>query len=305
MKVRIYRRTKLGLVALCVMASLSVHAEFIMRPDGEVIEGTVLRLSGDLMEIERSDGSIERLTKKDVKLIFFGTAAEARAFQQEQDVHEEAAVQTGEPRTLRLSPSWERTPVNVDDPAVEDFEKLVSPYVDPSPRITFHEFPEMAPGIPFMAERRQLEQMHGWRFQTEAIIRCPAFPPSSFKFYKYAGDFEGGYNELLLMTDLADQVVGAQWVNDHPDEFEPLEIDWSDMWEFFNFVQMRKKSGSRAQVGFRVEDHGRVLCIDSGVRQHERERYGGYEYKLREKVRLCVPREILALMRYHIEQQRR
>lgn len=288
---------------LSIVGASFAPAEFIQTRSGNIVEGVILRSSGDLMEVERPDGTIRRYHKKDIKFIFFGSPEELMNEHAPGADPEPEPVMQGEPKTLKMSSSWDM-PIPSADPAVlANFKKLLAPYAQSEPRRTYTEFPEIAMGIPFMTTRREIESRHPFMFLAEAVIMSPAFPDRSFKYYKYRGDFDDGYNELLLITDLAEQVVAVQFVNESPAPDEELPVDYTDMWNYYNFVQMRKTSGSKSQAGFRVEDQGHVLCIHSGMRQIERERYGGYAHRLREKVRLYIPKSFASLLLHHLENQ--
>ena len=102
------------------------------------------------------------------------------------------------------------------------------------------------------------------RINSKNKMASSGFPVSSLYHYGFAGQYEGGYNQLYIVTDSADQVVSIQLVAEHPRGDIP-NVKYDD-WHVYNFVNARHKSLSTLQIGYSIHDKSDTLVIDSVLR---------------------------------------
>ena len=167
---------------------------------------------------------------------------------------------------------------------------------------------------------------------TRSAMTCAAFPPDSFFFHEFSGNYEDGFKRLYLITDYADQVVGVQ-LQDNTSKAErwfPYTGSYSADWGLYNFVNNRKKANSNWMVGVYVCKGGQaimgyppsqvmmqqaaagqaganegVIRVDTELFSITRDRYNILtDEKSRERVRLLLAQPVVDLMLYVVQQAR-
>ena len=167
---------------------------------------------------------------------------------------------------------------------------------------------------------------------SRSVMTCAAFPADSFFFHAFPGNYEDGFNQLFLITDYANQVVGLQW-QDNTSRAERWFPEYtglySEEWSLYNFVNDRKKGNSNWLVGFYVCQGAKTIMgypprttpinaptgINEGVVRVDSDLFSvtrsqAYYYtcttdsKSRERNRLLLAQPIVDLMLYIAQKSR-
>ncbi len=96
-------------------------------------------------------------------------------------------------------------------------------------------------------------------------VTTPGLPASSFSAHGFTGIFAGGFNRLNIVTDLADQVVSMQLVDDNPRQ-RSSDITDTNGYHTYNFVNGRSKGTNELVVKHQVVKDGAlrgVVVVDS------------------------------------------
>ncbi len=122
----------------------------------------------------------------------------------------------------------------------------------------YADIPYLAP----LAEAKKRLKLEGMT-STKTKVTCPGLPIGSFSSNSFSGVFEGGYNRLCLITDLADQLVSVQFVEDTPRQ-RSKEV--TDLFGFhtYNFVSARTKGTDNLIIKHEiVEGTPGVVVVES------------------------------------------
>ena len=185
--------------------------------------------------------------------------------------------------------------------------------------------------ITYLMPVQEAKQLLGLGSSSRSVLTCAAFPADSFFGHAFPGNYEDGFNQLYLITDYANQVVGVQlqdntsrgerWFPDYPGVY-------SAEWSLYNFVNDRKKGNSNWLIGFYVCQGARtvmgyppragpmfiqaptgvnegVVRVDSDLFSITRNRYDmTTDAKSRERNRLLLAQPVVDLMLYIAQKSR-
>ena len=101
--------------------------------------------------------------------------------------------------------------------------------------LLYADIPYLAP----LAEAKKRLKLEGTT-GTRSKVSSPGLPADSFWCHTFSGVFEGGYNRLCLITDLADQLVSIQFVEDAPRQ-KSKEVTDTFGFHTYNFISGRTK----------------------------------------------------------------
>ena len=112
--------------------------------------------------------------------------------------------------------------------------------------VLFGDVPFLAP-LSLAKKRLQLDGI----MATVSKVNCPGLPIGSFSSQSFSGVFAGGFNRLNLITDLADQVVSIQLVDENPRQ---RATDFTDTggYHTYNFINGRSKGNPDLVVKHQV-----------------------------------------------------
>lgn len=183
--------------------------------------------------------------------------------------------------------------------------------------------------LPYLMPVREAKKALGLGISTRSSMTCPAFPPDSFFFHEFSGNFEDGFNRLYLITDYADQVVGLQWQDNTSkgERWFPHPDSYSADWNLYNFVNNRRKANANWLVGGYVcrgrqtilghpprggQDAAGETGVNEGVIRVDSELFSvtrdQWNYladdKSKERVRLLLAQPVVDLMLYVAQQAR-
>jgi hypothetical protein len=124
-------------------------------------------------------------------------------------------------------------------------------------------------------------------------VATPGFPKNSMYHIGYDGAFEGHFNRLYLVTDVANKVVAIQLVDEHPKgRWKSAAALAAATWSTYNFINARMRASDTARVQAVSKRQGNVIAIDTQVYQRVRTRVGKKNvdrYEEQENAKLFIP----------------
>lgn len=218
------------------------------------------------------------------------------------------------PGGVKLSPNW-NVGARAGSLILSDMRELLQPVgkpaVDLAPGPTLFIFDK----ISYLMTASEAAATLGQRLSSRTPINSPPFPQDSFCYYTISGSFADGFDTILLITDRDDQVLGIQLVDESPASRVSLEAPaFTQRWHCYNFPQARTKGLKTWCIGQKVQMRDGLVQIDSEVASvdpRQAQWLGEIESwnvlnhgKLRERVRLVLPQQIVNLILAHIQGSR-
>jgi hypothetical protein len=124
-------------------------------------------------------------------------------------------------------------------------------------------------------------------------LAAPGFPKNSLYYIGYDGAFEGRFNRLYLVTDIANKVVAIQLVDEHPKgRWKSAAALAAATWSTYNFINARMRASDIARVQAVSKRQGNIVVIDTQVFQRVRTRVGRTNvdrYEEQENAKLLIP----------------
>jgi hypothetical protein len=124
-------------------------------------------------------------------------------------------------------------------------------------------------------------------------VAAPGFPKNSLYYIGYDGAFEGRFNRLYLVTDIANKVVAIQLVDEHPKgRWKSAAALAAATWSTYNFINARMRASDTARVQAVSKRQGNIVVIDTQVFQRVRTRVGRTNvdrYEEQENAKLLIP----------------
>jgi hypothetical protein len=124
-------------------------------------------------------------------------------------------------------------------------------------------------------------------------VAVPGFPKNSMYYVGYDGAFEGHFNRLYLVTDIANKVVAIQLVDEHPKgRWKSAAALAAATWSTYNFINARMRASDTARVQAVSKRQGNIVVIDTQVFQRVRTRVGRTNvdrYEEQENAKLFIP----------------
>ena len=124
-------------------------------------------------------------------------------------------------------------------------------------------------------------------------VAAPGFPKNSLYYIGYDGAFEGRFNRLYLVTDIANKVVAIQLVDEHPKgRWKSAAALAAATWSTYNFINARMRASDAARVQAVSKRQGNIVVIDTQVFQRVRTRVGRTNvdrYEEQENAKLLIP----------------
>jgi hypothetical protein len=331
------------LFALFWGAQTSLGQSVMHLKSGSRHECTVLEYDDGVFTIELSNGKRKQAKQEYIDRIVFETTApdvlDAEFGLQSVPKPKPPAPEKEKPRAtapLKLASNWQaRMPkgdLSLGDTA-SLLSKCGSPQIDlKGTNITI--WGKITYLMPIQKAKKALSLGRS----SKDPIACAAFPPRSFFAHAFKGSFEDGFDQLFLITDIKDQVVGVQLQcnTSRKERWFPYSGNYSTEWSLYNFVKDRKKANPNWLVGFCVCKGSQVILgyprqvmmmsgpvyqgigpngetgvnegvirVDSELFSVNRHRYNLMsDDKSRARVRLLLAQPIVDLMLYVVQNSR-
>ena len=126
-------------------------------------------------------------------------------------------------------------------------------------------------------------------------LATPGFPKNSLYYMAYDGAFEGHFNRLFLVTDVANKIVALQLLDEHPKaKWKSATSLAAASWVTYNFVNARIRASDLMRVQAVAKRHSAVITIETHMYQRLRSTVGRkvverYEEQESSKLFLPVP----------------
>ena len=124
-------------------------------------------------------------------------------------------------------------------------------------------------------------------------VATPGFPKNSLYYIGYDGAFEGRFNRIYLVTDIANKVVAVQLVDEHPKgRWKSAAALAAASWSTYNFVNARMRASDAMRVQAGSKRQGNVIPIETQLYQRVRTRVGRKNvdrYEEQETAKLFLP----------------
>ena len=124
-------------------------------------------------------------------------------------------------------------------------------------------------------------------------VATPGFPKNSLYYIGYDGAFEGRFNRIYLVTDIANKVVAVQLVDEHPKgRWKSAAALAAASWSTYNFVNARMRASDTMRVQAGSKRQGNVIPIETQLYQRVRTRVGRKNvdrYEEQETAKLFIP----------------
>ena len=128
---------------------------------------------------------------------------------------------------------------------------------------------------------------------SRVLLATPGFPKNSMYYIGYEGAFEGHFNRLYLVTDVASKVVAVQLLDEHPKgKWKSAASLAVASWSTYNFVNSRMRASDLIRVQAVAKRQGGVITIETQMYQRVRSKVG-YKtierYEEQENSKLFIP----------------
>ena len=124
-------------------------------------------------------------------------------------------------------------------------------------------------------------------------LATPGFPKNSMYYIGYDGAFEGHFNRLYLVTDVANKVVAIQLVDEHPKgRWKSAAALATATWSTYNFINARMRASDNMRVQAVSKRQGNVITIETQLYQRVRTSVGKKNvdrYEEQENAKLFIP----------------
>jgi hypothetical protein len=150
-------------------------------------------------------------------------------------------------------------------------------------------------GVTYLMDSEQAATILGLAHSVPSRVplATPGFPKNSMYYIGYDGAFEGHFNRLYLVTDVANKVVAIQLVDEHPKgRWKSAAALATATWSTYNFINARMRASDNARVQAVSKRQGNIIMIDTQVYQRVRMRVGGKNvdrYEEQENAKLFIP----------------
>jgi hypothetical protein len=150
-------------------------------------------------------------------------------------------------------------------------------------------------GVTYLMDSEQAATILGLAHSVSSRVpvATPSFPKNSLYHMGYDGAFEGHFNRLYLVTDIANKVVAIQLVDEHPKgRWKSAAALAAATWSTYNFINARMRASDTARVQAVSKRQGNIVLIDTQMYQRVRTRVGRTNvdrYEEQENAKLFIP----------------
>jgi hypothetical protein len=132
----------------------------------------------------------------------------------------------------------------------------------------------------------------GHAMPSRVVVATPGFPRNSTYYIGYDGAFEGRFNRLYLVTDVANKVVAVQLVDEHPNTSSGSVGSSGRAWNTYNFLNVRLRASDATRVHATSKRDGSTILIETRMSQSVRQRKARgsvNRYEEKEHTKLFIP----------------
>lgn len=177
---------------------------------------------------------------------------------------------------------------------MDDLKRLLTGHGKPSVELSGSENAPLFGGVTYLmplAEAKAALKVTR-QLASKTKVACAGFPDGLF-YYSVDGQFDGHYNRLYFVTDVADQVACIHLVDEAP---KTSSVEAKNLkWHTYNFVNARVKSKRTLLIGHEVTKTTDGISVDS-------ELYDPEKGKVLELSRWFAPQPVIAAILHCVNQ---
>jgi len=163
------------------------------------------------------------------------------------------AVPNQSTKTISLKTGWDG-PIQGGSKSLEDLAFVLNGFAKADANPPFEDV-EIYNGVKYLMPLNEAVAALGIKGRLPAMkkVVAPGFPRESLNYTSVDGLFEGHYNRMDIVTDLANQVVTIQFVDEHPKDTSYISYLLKGNWLTYNFVGYRVKALTTLSVDYSLE----------------------------------------------------
>jgi len=171
------------------------------------------------------------------------------------------ARSSGQQPTVSLAWGWDSR-MQGGDITMRELESLLSPHCTPAVDLGGYGI-NVYNGVRYLMDCDQAASVLGVRANIPSRVKLatPGFPRDTMYYVGYDGNFEGHFNRLYLVTDVANKVVSIQLVDEHPKGRSTGAP--AGNWNTYNFINTRLRASSLVRVADESKREGDVIRIET------------------------------------------
>ena len=149
-------------------------------------------------------------------------------------------------------------------------------------------------GVTYLMDSEQAATILGLAHSVPSRVplATPGFPKNSMYYIGYDGAFEGHFNRIYLVTDVANKVVALQLGDEHPKgRWKSAASLAAASWSTYNFINARMRASDNLRVQAVSKRQGNIILIETQMYQ-VRTRDGRKNvdrYEEQENTKLFIP----------------
>jgi hypothetical protein len=132
----------------------------------------------------------------------------------------------------------------------------------------------------------------GHAIPSRVLVATPGFPRNSTYYIGYDGAFEGRFNRLYLVTDIANKIIAVQLVDEHPNTSSGGGGSSGRSWNTYNFLNASLRASNTMRVHADSKREGNAILIETRIYESVRQRKGRgsvTRYEEKEHTKLFIP----------------
>ena len=186
------------------------------------------------------------------------------------------------------------SPVQGSDIIMRELQLLLSPHCSEAVDLSGYGT-NIYKGVTYLMDSEEAEAilrlLHS--IPSRVAVATPGFPRNSLYYIGYDGGFEGHFNRLYLVTDVANKVVAIQLVDEHPkSRWKSAASLAAATWSTYNFINARMRASDAVRVQAISKRQGNLITIETQMYQRVRtrvERTNVDRYEEQENAKLFIP----------------
>gem|GEM_PF-734953 len=155
-------------------------------------------------------------------------------------------------KTIKLKTGWD-TPMQGGSRTHEDLAVVLNGFAAASPDVSFNGEIELFNGVKYLMPLDEAVKTLGisQRLPSVKKVVCPGLPRDTLNYVSFDGLFDGAFNRIDIVTDMANQVVTLQIVQESPKQDRNSSTIKGEI--TYNFIGYRVKAMTYMRVEYRPE----------------------------------------------------